>query len=36
MTKPLSEMTLPELNAELAAVHAALAWRKSQREANPA
>lgn len=31
--KPYSEMTLDELNAELATVQAALAWRKAQREA---
>ncbi len=33
MTKPLSAMSLAELEVELAAVQAALAWRRSQREA---
>ncbi|CAN7701189.1 hypothetical protein [Mesorhizobium sp. LjNodule214] len=33
MTKPISEMTLAELDAELAAIRAVLAWRRAQREA---
>lgn len=33
MTKPPSAMTIAELEAELAAVQAALAWRRAQRVA---
>lgn len=33
MSKPIAEMTLAELDAELAAVQASLAWRKAQRKA---
>ncbi|ESY58307.1 hypothetical protein X744_12865 [Mesorhizobium sp. LNJC372A00] len=32
--KPTSEMTLAEIDAELAAIRAVQAWRKAQREAS--
>jgi hypothetical protein len=30
---PISKMTIAELDAELAAIRAVLAWRRAQREA---